>query len=137
VRSSDVLLRLVAVAVAVGLFLVVRGERQVTLTLDVPLAARLPPAAVAAGPLPAEVSVTVSGPWSRLRAIDGEDLGPAVVDLTRAGAGAVPWVVRPEALHLPRGVRVDSIYPAQGTVELSRPDGAPPGPAPALPKGPP
>jgi hypothetical protein len=119
-RSSDLLLRLVSVTVAVGLFLVVRGERQVTLTFSVPVAPRLPPAVSAAGPLPADVSVTVSGPWSRLRAIDGEDLGPAVVDLTRAGAGTVPWVVRPEALHVPHGVRVESIYPAQGTVELAR-----------------
>ena len=56
-RSSDLLLRLVSVAVAVGLFLVVRGERQVTLTFSVPVAPRLPPAVSAAGPLPADVSV--------------------------------------------------------------------------------
>jgi hypothetical protein len=129
-RSSDAVLRLVALAIAVGLFVVVHGERRVTLTFTVPLAPRLPPALAAAEPLPADVSVTVSGPWSRLRAVEGEDLGPAVVDLTRAGPGAVPWVVRPEALHLPRGVRVDSIYPAQGTIELARRDGAPPNPRP-------
>jgi hypothetical protein len=137
VRSSDLLLRFVAVAIAVGLFLVVRGERQVTVTFSVPIAPRLPPATSAAGPLPADVSVTVSGPWSRLRVIDGDDLGPAVVDLTRAGAGTVPWVVRPEALHVPHGVRVESIYPAQGTVELGRPDAARAGPAAGLPAGPP
>ncbi len=143
-RSSDLLLRLFALAAAVGLFLVVRGERQVTLTFAVPVAPRLPPATSAAGPLPADVSVTVSGPWSRLRAVDGDDLGPAVVDLTRAGAGTVAWVVRPEALHVPHGVRVESIYPAQGTVELARTDaarqgpgpGVPDGPAPSLPNGP-
>ena len=135
-RSSDLALRLVAVAVAVGLFVVVRGERQVTLTFSVPIAPRLPPAASAATALPADVSVTVSGPWSRLRALDGEDLGPAVVDLTRAGAGTVPWLVRPEALHVPHGVRVESIYPAQGTVTLARTDAAPQGPALTLPDGP-
>jgi hypothetical protein len=128
VRSSDGWLRLLATAIAVGLFVVVRGERQVTLLFTVPVAPRLPPALAAAGPLPADVSVTVSGSWSRLRAVDPDALGPAVVDLTRAGPGTVPWVVRPEALHVPRGVRVESIYPAQGTIELSRPDPSPPGP---------
>jgi hypothetical protein len=123
-RRSDPVLRLVALAIAIGLFVVVHGERRVTLTFTVPLAPRLGAGLAAADPLPADVSVTVSGPWSRLRAVDGEDLGPAVIDLTRAGPGSVPWVVRPEALHLPRGVRVESIYPAQGTVELRHPDGA-------------
>jgi hypothetical protein len=127
-RSSDPVLRLVALAIAIGLFVVVRGERRVTLTFTVPLAPKLPPALAVAEALPADVSVTVSGPWSRLRAIEGDDLGPAVIDLTRAGPGAVPWVVRPEALHVPRGIRVESIYPAQGTIDLTHPDGAPPGP---------
>jgi hypothetical protein len=127
-RSSDPALRLVALAIAIGLFVVVHGERRVTLTFNVPVVPRLPPALAAAERLPADVSVTVSGPWSRLRAIEGEDMGPAVIDLSRAGPGAVPWVVRPEALRVPRGIRVDSIYPAQGTVELRHPDGALPKP---------
>jgi hypothetical protein len=123
-RSSDPVLRVVALAIAVALFVVVRGGRRVTVTFAVPVAPRLPPALAVTQPLPTDVSVTVSGAWSRVRAIDGAELGPAVIDLTRAGPGAVPWVVRPEALHLPRGVRVESIYPAQGTVVLSRPEGA-------------
>ncbi len=123
-RGSDPVLRLVALAIALGLFVIVRGERQVTVAFTVPLATKLPPAMELAGPLPSDVTVSVSGPWSRLRPVDGDELGPAVVDLTRAGPGLVPWVVRPEALHLPHGVRVESIYPAQGTVELRRADGA-------------
>lgn len=127
-RSSDPLLRLVALAVAIGLVVVVHGERRVTVTFTVAVAPKLAAGLAPAEPLPADVIVTVTGPWSRLRAIDGEDLGPAVIDLTRAGPGAVPWVVRPEALHVPRGVRVESIYPAQGSVELRHPDGALPNP---------
>lgn len=125
-RSSDAALRLVAVAIAVGLFVVVRGERQVTLTFAVPVAPRVPPSLAVASPNPAEVSVTVTGPWSRLRAVAGADLGPVVVEVARAVPGTASWLVRPEAFHAPRGVRVDSIYPAQGTIELSRADGTPP-----------
>ncbi len=124
-RSSDVLLRLLALAIAVVLVVVVRGERQVTVTFAVPIAARLGPALAVTGALPDDVSVTVSGPWSRLRTIAGADLGPALVDLTRAGPGPAPWSIRPEALHLPHGVRVESIYPAQGTVDLAAPSRPP------------
>ncbi len=124
-RGSDAWLRLVSVVVAVGLLLVVRGERQVTLALTVPVSPRLPPALAPAGALPAEVTVTVSGAWARLRTLDGAGLGPAVLDLTRAGPGSAQWTVRPEALHVPRGVRVDSVYPVQGAVELVRPGGPP------------
>jgi hypothetical protein len=120
-RRSDAVLRLLALASAVVLVVVVRGERQVTVAFSVPVSPRIAPALVVAGPLPADVSVTVSGPWSRLRALAGADLGPAVLDLTRAGPGAAPWSIRPEALHVPRGVHVESIYPAQGTVELAPP----------------
>jgi hypothetical protein len=128
VRSSDLLLRLLAIAIAVAVFVLVRGERVVTTTFAVSLVARLPPALEPSAPLPADVSVSVSGPWSRLRAIDGGDLGPAVVDLSRAGPGPAAWVVRPEAVHVPRGVRVESIYPAQGSVELRPAPGAEPPP---------
>ncbi len=117
-RSSDTLLRALALVIAVGLLVVVRGERRVTVGFTVPVAARLPAALLPATPLPADVSVSLSGPWSRLRDVDANDLGPAVVDLARAGPGVATWSVRPEALHLPHGVRVESIYPAQGTVEL-------------------
>lgn len=131
-RSSDLGLRGLALAIALALMVVVRSGRVVTVSFSVPLTPRLPPALVAARPLPADVSVSLTGPWSRLRAIDPTDLGPLVADLSRATAGSAPWSVRPEALHLPRGVRVDSIYPSQGTVELR----SPPAPAPARLPGP-
>jgi YbbR domain-containing protein len=125
-RSSDAALRVVALAIAIALFVVVRGERRVTVSFAVPVAPRLPPALAVTSPLPAEVSVTLSGPWSRLRGLEGADLGPAVIDLSRAGPGTVAWVVRPEGLYAPRGVRVESIYPAQGTIVLAHPEGAQP-----------
>jgi hypothetical protein len=129
VRSSDAALRVLALVVAVALLVVVRGERTVTVSVNVPLAPRLPPALGVAGSLPADVSVSLAGPWSRLRAIDPADLGPALADLTRAGPATAAWSVRPETLHVPRGVRVASIYPATGTVELRAPATEPPPPA--------
>ncbi|HTP53151.1 MAG TPA: hypothetical protein VMK42_20855 [Anaeromyxobacteraceae bacterium] len=122
-RPSRLPLQLLALGIAVSLFVLVRGERRIALTYSVPCEVRLPPG-LAAASLPADVSVSVSGPWSRLRSLDPASLGPIRLDLTRAHAGTASWSVRPEVLHLPRGVRVDSIFPAQGTVDLRA---APPG----------
>ncbi len=120
-RRSELALALLAVAIAVGLLLVVRGEKRVTTSYTVAVRARLPAELRPAGPLPTEVTVSVSGPWARLRTLDPAALGPLRLDLSRATPGVATWYVKPETLHLPRGVRVDALHPAQGSVELRRP----------------
>ena len=90
-RQSDLGLQLLSFAMAMGLLFVVHGEQRVSYTFSVPLEARLP-----AG------------------------LGPVTIDLSRTGPGVASWFVRPESLHLPSGVRVESLYPSQGTVDLRR-----------------
>jgi hypothetical protein len=120
VRQSDLALRLLSVAMAVALLFVVHGERRVSYTYTVPLAARLPTGLEPAAPLPRNLRVSVSGPWARLRSLEAADLGPVTIDLSRTGQGVASWFVRPESLHLPPGVRVESLYPSQGTVDLQR-----------------
>ncbi len=120
-RRSDLPLALLAVAVAVALLLVVRGEKRVTLAYQVPIAASLPKGLSPDEPLPVEATVSVSGPWSRLRTLDPGAVGPLRLELSRATPGVATWYVRPEALRLPRGVRVEAVHPAQGTVDLHRP----------------
>jgi hypothetical protein len=120
VRQSDLGLRLLSMAMAVALLVVVHGERRVSYTFSVPLEARLPAGLEPAAPLPGNLRVSVSGPWARLRSLDGPDLGPVMLDLSRTGPGVASWFVRPESLRLPPGVRVESLYPSQGTVELQR-----------------
>jgi hypothetical protein len=122
VPRSDFGLRLVSLAIALALFLVVRGERRVSHTFSVPIEARLPEGLAPAAPLPERLKVSVSGPWARLRTLEGADLGPVTIDLSRTGPGLASWFVRPESLRLPTGVRVDSLYPSQGTVDLLRDD---------------
>ena len=117
---SDLLLRVVALAIALALLVVVRGEKRVTSTFALPVTASVPEGLVAAAALPTHASVTVSGPWARLRTLDLAGLGPLRVELSSAGPGLAAWYVRPEALRLPRGVRVDAVHPSQGTVELRR-----------------
>jgi hypothetical protein len=116
--QSDLGLRLLAVVMAIALLLVVHGERRVAYALDVPLEARFPAGLEPATPLPPSLRVSVSGPWTHLRALDAADLGPITLDLSRTGQGTVSWYARPESLRLPSGVRVESLYPSQGTVQL-------------------
>ena len=120
-RRSDLPLALLALAVAVALLLVVRGEKRVTLAYTVAVQAAVPAGLHPEGPLPAEATVSVSGPWSRLRTLDPGAVGPLRLDLSRATPGVATWYVKPEALRLPRGVRVEAVHPAQGTVDLRRP----------------
>ncbi len=117
---SDLRLKLLAVAIAVALFLVVRGERRVTTSFAVPVEARIPAGVAAASTLPEHLTVSVSGPWVRLRALDAAEIGPVAVEVSRTSPGLATWFVRSESLHLPSGVRVESLHPAQGTVELQR-----------------
>jgi hypothetical protein len=118
-RRSDLVLKLVSVAIAFGLLVLVRGERRVTAAYVVPAEVDLPDG-VTANTLPDEVTVVVSGSWARLRVLDAAKLGPVRIELARGGRGVVAWHARPEALHVPLGARVESITPAQGSVELRR-----------------
>jgi hypothetical protein len=120
VPRSELKLKLLSLAMAAALLVVVRGERRVSHTISVPLEARLPRGLEPVDPLPERLRVSVSGPWARLRALDGSDVGPITIDLSRTGPGVASWFVRPESLHLPSGLRVESLYPSQGTVELRR-----------------
>ena len=117
-RRSDLALALLAVAIALALFVVVRGERRVTAAYTVPVEAVLAPRLQPVDALPAEVTVAVNGPWARLRILDPASLGSFRINVTRAGAGQVAWRARAEALRIPHGLRVESITPAQGTIDL-------------------
>ncbi|HUK65644.1 MAG TPA: hypothetical protein VLV17_02365 [Anaeromyxobacteraceae bacterium] len=117
---SELALRLLSLAMALALLIVVHGERRVTIAMSVPFEARLPAGLEPVTPLPLSLRVALSGPWARLRNLDPGDLGPAIVDLSRTAPGAASWSVRAESIHLPPGVQVESIHPAQGMVDLRR-----------------
>ena len=119
-RRSDHLMWLLSAAIAFALLVIVHGERRVTVAYVLPVDTDVPDGVVASPSLPEDVTVVVSGPWARLRGLGAEKLGPVRVELSRASHGVVAWRARPEALHVPSGARVESITPAQGSVELRR-----------------
>ncbi len=119
-KQSDLGLKLLSLLMAAALLVVVRGERRASWAVTVPIEARLPEGLEPAVPLPSSLRVSLSGSWARLRSLDGAEVGPVTIDLSRTGAGVASWFVRPESLRLPSGVRVESLYPSQGTVSLQR-----------------
>ncbi|HET6439302.1 MAG TPA: hypothetical protein VFG59_14630 [Anaeromyxobacter sp.] len=119
-RRSELGLRALSFALAFALLVVVHGERRVSTTFTVPVEVEIPGPVEPAAALPTSLRVSVSGPWARLRSLQGSDLGPVTIDLSRTSPGLASWSVRPESLHLPSGVQVVSLYPSQGTVELTR-----------------
>lgn len=119
-RRSDLVLALLSIAIALALFVVVRGERRVTAAFTVPVEAVLAPRLPSVDGLPTEVTVAVTGPWSRLRVLDAARVGPVRIDVARAGPGQAAWRARAEVLRLPHGLRLESITPSQGTAELRR-----------------
>ncbi len=119
-KPSDLGLKLLSALMAAALLVVVRGERRASWAVTVPLEARLPEGLEPEQPLPSSLRLVLSGPWARLRSLDGAEVGPVTIDLSRTGAGVASWFVRPESLRLPSGVRVESLYPSQGTVSLQR-----------------
>jgi len=120
-RSAELGLRVLSVALAFALMVVVHGERRITATFVVPVEAQLPPSLEPAAALPASLRVSVAGPWARLRSLRASDLGPITIDVSRTSPETATWSVSPESLHLPTGLQLESLYPSQGTVGLSRP----------------
>jgi hypothetical protein len=123
--EKDQPLRLLSLGVAVALFLVVRGERESSRTFNIPLQARAPAGLAPTTALPTHLTVSVIGPWSMLRSLSDNRLGPVTLDLNASGPGVAAWFVRPQSIHLPAGVRITSLFPAQGTVELAKGDPVP------------
>ncbi len=120
-RRSELGLRALSFALAFALMIVVHGERRATTTFTVPVEVQAPASLVPAGKLPATLRVSLSGPWARLRSIRDDELGAVTIELSRSSPGVATWTVHPESLQLPPGVRVDSLYPNQGMVEV-KPD---------------
>ncbi len=120
VRRPEYGLLVLSFALAFALMVVVHGERRVSTTFTVPLEAQLPASLEPALALPTTLRISVTGPWARLRSLHASDLGPVTIDLSHTSPGVASWSVRPESLHLPPGLSVESVYPSQGTVQLTR-----------------
>ena len=106
----DLLLKAVALVLAVVLFVVVRGDKDAATGAFVKVIYVLPKDRVLTTDPAAELRVAIRGPWTRVSRFDERDLDPVRVDLTSARNGDFRFTE--DMVKLPVGLRVSSIAPA-------------------------
>jgi hypothetical protein len=106
---SNLVLKLVSLALAVLLFVVVHSEKQATTQASIDVAYTLPPGQLLSTRPPTTVRVGVVGPISRLQRFRSEELGSLTLDLTNAREGYFKF--NDDMLVLPAGLKVAFIRP--------------------------
>jgi len=105
-------LKLLSVALAVALWMIVSGEETVERGLRVPLELQqLPPGLELNGDIPATVDVRVRGASGTLSRLAASDV-IAVLDLRDAQAGRRLFPITPEQFRAPFGVEVVQVQPS-------------------------
>jgi YbbR domain-containing protein len=106
---SNLVLKLLSLALAVLLFVVVHSERQATAQAVVNVDYTVPSGKVLASKPPTSVRIAVTGPLSRLQRFRVDELGPVNVDLSSASEGYFKF--GDDLLAVPMGLKVVSIRP--------------------------
>ena len=104
-------LKMVALVLAVTLFILVRGEKETERSVKVRIAYVKPDDRVLVSEVPQTVDVWVRGPWTRIKRLESDDIDPVIVDLTKVGDGTL--TLDESTVRLPAGLRVVSIRPSK------------------------
>ena len=120
-RGSDIGLRVLAVVLAIGLWMFVNaGERGSVAPLTVPISyASLPNGMVIVNRPPAQVKIEVTGPRTLLSLLDPERL-TLKIDLRSVAAGQSEFKIYPAMFNVGRNTAVTSISPDQLTLDIDR-----------------
>jgi len=120
VLVNNLSLKLLALLLAVALWLLATGAKESERDLSIPLALRNLPAGLSvAGPLPDAVEVTVAGPRIRLLGLRTEELSLSL-DLRNLREGTVTFSGMEKRLRIPPGITMMRIYPSVVDVKLVR-----------------
>ncbi len=113
---DNALLKLVALVLAVTLFILVSGEKETERTVRVGVAYVRPTDRVLVSDVPDSLEVTVRGSWTRIKRLDPADVDAIVIDLTKRGDGEI--AIDEDDIRIPAGLRVVSIRPAKLMVQF-------------------
>jgi YbbR domain-containing protein len=118
-REGDVGLRILAVVLAIGLWIFVNaGERGSVEPLTVPISyASLPPGMVILNHPPKQVKIEVTGPRTLLSLLDPERL-TLKLDLRSVAAGQSDFKIYPAMFNVGRHTAVTSISPDQLSLDI-------------------
>lgn len=116
--TANLSLKLVSLVIAVVLWFVVLGSRNVEVSKEVPVEIITPADLVVANEVPDKVAFRLSGPKAFLRNIVNRKEDPIRVNLSTAKAGLVTYRFFSDNIQIPIGVKVLSINPTAIIVKL-------------------
>lgn len=111
-------LKLISVAIALLLWGIVLGSRNVEATKELPVEVITSPDVVPANDIPEKIAFKLSGPKAFLRAVLDRREEPIRVNLTGAKPGLVTYRFFSDNIRVPIGVKVLSINPTAILVKL-------------------
>jgi YbbR domain-containing protein len=110
--------KLISIAIAIILWFVVLGSRNVEVTKEIPLEVITPSDIVASNEIPDRVSFRLSGPKVFLRTVLDRHDEPIRVNLAGAKPGLVTYRFFSDNIRVPIGVKVMSINPTAILIKL-------------------
>src|SRR6185437_7418841 len=110
--------KLISVGIAIVLWFVVLGSRNVEATKEIPLEVITPADLVVANDVPAKIAFRLSGPKAFLRAVLDRRDEPVRVNLAGAKPGLVTYRFFSDNIRVPIGVKVLSISPTAILIKL-------------------
>ena len=108
----------ISVIIAIVLWVVVLGSRNVEVTKDIPLEVITPTELVASNDIPDHVSFRLSGPKAFLRAILDRREDPIRVNLSGSKPGLVTYRFFSDNIRVPIGVKILGINPTAIVIKL-------------------
>ncbi len=110
--------KLISILIAVILWVVVLGSRNVEVSKDVPVEVLTSPEVVVSNEVPDKVSFRLSGPKAFLRAVLDRREDPVRINLVGSKPGLVTYRFFSDNIRLPIGVRVLAVTPSSVMIKL-------------------
>ncbi len=113
--------KLVALAIAILLWALVRGQGIGSSNIDVPLQVQgLPADLMIINDLPNSVQVTVSGPQTRLSELNAREVHAPLNAAGISGPGVEEKALNIDNIKLPAGLKVDRVQPDRVVLQIDR-----------------
>jgi hypothetical protein len=104
-------LKVMSVAIAVALWVVVFGSQTIEITKEVPFEAVVNDEQILVDPVPEKITFKLSGPKAFLRTLSNRIEDPIRANIKTLKAGSFTHRIFSDAIKLPLGVKVQSITP--------------------------
>ncbi len=118
--TSNLGTKLISVMIAMVLWIVVLGSRNVEVTKEVPLEVVTASDVVSSNEVPEKIAFRLSGPKAFLRAILDRREEPIRVNLAGVKPGLITYRFFSDNIHVPIGVKVLSIHPTAIVIKLEQ-----------------